>query len=81
MVHCSKNNFPNFVKNSKFMKNFITILLIIAVCLMIFNVTQMDYKNPLEGKSKVALIGVVASACAALILLIFKMSKKIQEKF
>jgi hypothetical protein len=62
------------------MKNFTTILLIIAACLMIFNLTQMDYNSPLEGKSKTALIGVVASACAAIILLIFKMSKKIQEK-
>jgi hypothetical protein len=63
------------------MKNFTSILLIIAVFLMVFNITQIDYSNPLEGKSKVALIGVVASACAALILLIFKISKKIQEKF
>ncbi len=62
------------------MKNIISILLIIAICLVVFNLTQIDYNNPFEGKSKIALIGVVASICAALILLIFKMSKKIQEK-
>ena len=62
------------------MKIFTTILILIAIGLIIFNLTMLDYNNPFEGKSMVALIGVVASFCAVFILLIFKMSKKIEEK-
>ena len=62
------------------MKIFTTILIIIAIALIIFNITQLDFNNPLEGNSMIALIGIIASFCAVFILLIFKMSKKIEEK-
>lgn len=62
------------------MKIFTTILIILAVALIIFNLTIIDFKSPFEGNSMVALIGIVASFCAVFILLIFKMSKKIEEK-
>ncbi len=62
------------------MKIFTTILIIIAIGLIAFNLTMLDYKKPFEGNSMVALIGVAASFCAVFILLIFKMSKKIEEK-
>ncbi len=62
------------------MKIFTTILLLIAAALIIFNVTMIDFKNPFEGDSVVALIGVLASFCAIFILLIFRISKKINDK-
>lgn len=62
------------------MKIFTTVLIFIAIALIIFNVTLLDFNNPFEGKSMVALIGIVASFCAVFILLIFKMSKKIESK-
>ncbi len=62
------------------MKIFTNILLGIALVLIVVNICLLDYKNLFEGKSVVALIGVVASFCAVCILLIFKISKKIQEK-
>ncbi|MFZ4106676.1 hypothetical protein [Flavobacterium sp.] len=62
------------------MKIFTTILIVIAIGLVIFNITMLDLKKPFEGNSLVALIGVVASFCAVFILLIFKMSKKIDDK-
>lgn len=62
------------------MKIFTNILVFLAVSLLVFNITLIDFKNPFEGDSVVALVGVVASFCAVLILLIFKMSKKIVEK-
>ncbi len=62
------------------MKIFTTILIIIAIGLIAFNLTMLDYNKPFEGNSMVALIGVAASFCAVFILLIFKMSKKIEEK-
>ncbi|WP_298140144.1 hypothetical protein [Flavobacterium sp.] len=62
------------------MKIFTTILIVIAVGLMAFNITLLDFQNPFEGDSLVALVGIAAAFCAVLILLIFKMSKKIEEK-
>lgn len=62
------------------MKIFTTILIVLATALIIFNVTQLNFNNPFEGDSMIALIGIVASFCAVFILLIFKMSKKIEEK-
>jgi hypothetical protein len=41
---------------------------------------MLDFSNLFEGDSLVALIGIAAAMCAMLILLIFRMSKKIEEK-
>ncbi|UPT72212.1 MAG: hypothetical protein M0D53_08230 [Flavobacterium sp. JAD_PAG50586_2] len=62
------------------MKIFTTILMVIALGLIIFNLTLLDFSKPFEGDSMVALIGIGAAFCAILILLIFRMSKKIEEK-
>lgn len=62
------------------MKIFTNILLFIAIALIIVNIFLVDFNKPLEGNSMIALIGIVASFCAVLILMIFRMSKKIEEK-
>jgi hypothetical protein len=62
------------------MKVFTTILIVIAFALIVFNVTLLDFEKPLEGDSLVALIGIAAALCAVFILLIFRMSKKIEDK-
>lgn len=62
------------------MKIFTSVLVFLALALIIFNITLLDFKNPLKGDSVVAFIGIAASLCAVLILLIFRMSKKIEEK-
>jgi len=62
------------------MKIFTNLLILIAIALIIFNITLLDFDKPFEGNSMVALIGIVAAFCAVFILLIFKMSKKIDEK-
>lgn len=62
------------------MKIFTTILIFLAVALIIFNISLLDFQKPFEGNSMVALIGIVAAFCAVFILLIFKLSKKIEEK-
>jgi hypothetical protein len=51
-----------------------------AIGLVIFNFTMIDFNKPFEGNSSIALIGVVASFCAIFILLIFRLSKKIDDK-
>ena len=62
------------------MKIFTTTLVVIALALIIFNITLLDFNHLFEGNSLVALIGVAASFCAVFILLIFRMSKLIDEK-
>ncbi|MFI0491944.1 hypothetical protein [Flavobacterium sp.] len=62
------------------MKIFTSILVALALGLILFNITLVDFKHPFEGNSMIAFIGIAASICAVLILLIFKMSKNIAEK-
>jgi hypothetical protein len=62
------------------MKVALPILMILALGMCIFNLTQMDWSNPLEGNSSIALIGAMASASAFLLILILILSKKVQKK-
>lgn len=62
------------------MKIFTNILVALALGLIVFNISLLDFNHPLEGNSTIALIGIAASICAVLILLIFRMSKSIEEK-
>lgn len=71
---------PYYYNIPFFMKTFTNVLVFLAIGLIIFNITLIDFKNPFEGNSMIAFIGIAASFCAVLILLIFKMSKCIEEK-
>ncbi len=62
------------------MKIFTYILVFLALCLIIFNITQLNFNDLFSKESVTALIGIVASFCAVCILLIFKMSKSIESK-
>jgi len=56
------------------------IFIVIAVALITYNVTMVDFTNPFEKDSTIALIGIMASLCAIILLLVFVTSKKIQDK-
>jgi len=56
------------------------IFIVLALGLIAFNVTRLNFQNLLEGDSVVALIGIAASLCAVVLLLIYMTSKKIQSK-
>jgi len=62
------------------MKIFIYTLMALALGIIIFNITQLDYNNLFEGNSIIGLIGIVASLCALLILAIFRSARLIDEK-
>ncbi|RZK10735.1 MAG: hypothetical protein EOO46_09570 [Flavobacterium sp.] len=62
------------------MKIFTSILIVLALALIIFNITLLDFDSLFTGDSLVGLIGIAASFCAVFILLIFRMSKMIEEK-
>lgn len=56
------------------------ILIIAAIALIAYNVTQVDFNDPFKGDSVIALIGIAASLCAIVLMLIYLTSKKIQNK-
>ncbi|TYB76065.1 hypothetical protein ES677_09810 [Bizionia gelidisalsuginis] len=62
------------------MKIFTYILSAIAIALLIFNVTKLDFDSLFEGESVVALITIFASLCALALLQILRISKAIEKK-
>lgn len=62
------------------MKIFSYVVIILSLALIIFNFTKVDFDNPFEGNSTVALIGIVCGFCAIFLMLIFRMSKMVTEK-
>jgi uncharacterized integral membrane protein len=56
------------------------ILIIAALALIAYNVTLVDFSNPFEGNSIIAIIGIMASLCAVVLILIYITSKKIEKK-
>ncbi|WP_420321103.1 hypothetical protein [Flagellimonas sp.] len=61
-------------------KTLIIILILIALGLIAYNVTLVNFEAPFQGDSTIALIGIIASLCAIVLLLIFMTSKKIDKK-
>ena len=62
------------------MKVFIPVGILLALALLVYNSTLVDWAMPFKGDSTVALIGVVACACAVILLLILRTSRKIAQK-
>jgi hypothetical protein len=61
-------------------KVLLIILIVLALGLIAYNVTLVDFNDPLRGDSLIALIGIVAALCAIVLLLIYNTSRKIQKK-
>jgi hypothetical protein len=62
------------------MKIFIYTLLALALALLVYNITLVDFNKLSIQDSMIAIIGIVSALCAILILLIFRTSKRIEEK-
>lgn len=62
------------------MKLLTIIISIIALALIVFNFTQLDFNAPFKGQSLVAVITIVASLCVILMMLILRISKRIEQK-
>ena len=59
----------------------LTILLsVIALGLIIFNFTKINFNAPFEGDSMIALITIVASFCVIIMMSILRVSKRIEQK-
>ena len=59
------------------MKIFLRIMMVLALGMMVFNTTLIDWDAPSEGDSMVAIIGILASGSALLLLWILLLSLKI----
>lgn len=62
------------------MKTFLRIMALLALGMMIFNATMIDWEMPTEGDSLVAIIGILASGSALLLIWILMLSLKINAK-
>ncbi|WP_034042715.1 hypothetical protein [Wocania ichthyoenteri] len=62
------------------MKLFTILLSIIALGLIIFNFTKVDFNAPFEDDSMIALITIVASCCVIIMMAILRTSKRIEQK-
>jgi len=60
------------------MKIFTYILSIIAVILVIYNFTKIDFNTPFDNDSIVAVITMLAGLCVILLLTILRISKRIE---
>lgn len=62
------------------MKLFTYIIIALSLITIIFNATKIDFEKPFEGESTIAIIGIVASFCAILIVTLFTVAKKVVEQ-
>jgi Mg2+ and Co2+ transporter CorA len=62
------------------MKIFSIVVIVLAIFTLVFNVLKLNFEAPFEGESSVALIGILASLCAIVLMLILMASKKIADK-
>lgn len=62
------------------MKKIILVLGVLAIALVVFNLFHIDFYDPFQGDSYVALVGVTAGLCAVVLLALLWVAKKIQER-
>lgn len=60
------------------MKIFIWILTLVAIGLIIFNATKLNFDALLKGESQTAIITIISALCAIILLQILRISKKIE---
>ena len=62
------------------MRIFSYIVIALSVITIIFNATKIDFEKPFEGESTIAIIGIIASFCAILVVTLFRVAKKVVEQ-
>ena len=61
------------------MKQFTRIFTVVALGLIVFNITKISFETPFEGDSIIALISILALLCAIVILQILRLSKRVDQ--
>lgn len=62
------------------MKILSIIISVLALALIAFNFTKVNFEAPFEGESIIALITILAALCAIVMMLILRISKRIEDK-
>lgn len=62
------------------MKILTLIFTVIALILIAFNFTKVNFNAPFKGESLIALITIMASLCVILMMRILRISKRIEKK-
>lgn len=62
------------------MKTAIYILLVLAIAIVGYNFTKLNFDHLLQGDSSIAMVGVLSGLCAVLALSILLIAKKIAAK-
>jgi len=62
------------------MKIFIYILMLLAVIIIIYNATLLNFDDLLEDRSALALIGILSAFCVIVLMAILLTSKAIEKK-
>lgn len=62
------------------MKYLIYALLVLASILLVYNLTMLDFDHLFAGDSSIALVGVFASLCVIVLMLILLVSRTIKDK-
>lgn len=62
------------------MNYLIYFFIVIALALIGFNATKINWQSPFSGDSTLALIQILASLCAIVLLVILLISKRIKDK-
>ena len=62
------------------MKIFSYIIIALSIITIIFNATKIDFEKTFEGESTIAIIGIIASFCAILVVTLFRVAKKVVEQ-
>jgi len=83
------NNFNKFLTNlsdkkilniyKKIMKKLIVVLSILAILIIVFNITLIDFNEFFSEKNTVAIITIIAGLCCVILLRIVKVSNKIKN--
>ena len=62
------------------MRIFSYIIIALSVITIIYKEKKIDFEKPFEGESTIAIIGIIASFCAILIVTLFRVAKKVVEQ-
>ena len=62
------------------MKYFRYVLISIAIILIVYNATILDFNALLQGDSQIALIGILASASVIVLLLILTQAERVKQR-
>lgn len=62
------------------MRIFTYILTVIAIALIVYNLTLVDFNAPFEGDSMIAVITVICGLCAVVLLALIRIARRLEKK-